>query len=197
MSYMSGFMLGASVGKLICQQFFCQQAQSHFPEETGQNMPAAESTLIRVHAIPHRRRYISCLLRENERLAQLLETLLPKLDCIDKATVNVVTGSLLIYYGREKEMNLVEDALQERLFLLTQREEYNITAKANQKMIEKARELNRYIEDATAHLIDVKSLLSIIFIVTGMKKTVFLGQRPSGPQMLWWAYGLLRERGAV
>jgi hypothetical protein len=64
-------------------------------------------------------------------------------------------------------------------------------------MINQARELNRYIEEATAHLIDVKSLLSIIFIVTGMKKTVFLGQRPSGPQMLWWAYGLLRERGAV
>lgn len=42
--------------------------------------------------------------------------------------------------------------------------------------------------------LDLRTLIAVVLTLRGLRKTVFLGQRPTGPQMLWWALSLLRRR---
>lgn len=42
--------------------------------------------------------------------------------------------------------------------------------------------------------LDLRTLIAVVLTLRGLRKTVFLGQRPTGPQMLWWALSLLRGR---
>ena len=51
---------------------------------------------------------------------------------------------------------------------------------------------NGIISKKTANVLDLRSLVSFIFIIRGMRKMIMLNQRPSGPQMLWWAAALMR-----
>ena len=52
--------------------------------------------------------------------------------------------------------------------------------------------INAYVKMITANWFDLRSIASIAFIIRGLRKVFAYGQRPSGPQMLWWALSLLR-----
>ncbi|WP_416184116.1 hypothetical protein [Megasphaera sp.] len=40
----------------------------------------------------------------------------------------------------------------------------------------------------------MRTVAALLLTLRGLRKVVFMGQRPSGPQMLWWALSLLRGR---
>ena len=54
--------------------------------------------------------------------------------------------------------------------------------------------LNSAVSQKTANVFDLRSLLSLFLAVRGMRKMIGQNQRPSGPQMLWWATSLMRGR---
>ena len=54
--------------------------------------------------------------------------------------------------------------------------------------------MSDYIYERTHRLFDLRSLVSFILIVRGIRRMVTLDEMPSGPQMLWWAVALLRGK---
>ena len=53
-------------------------------------------------------------------------------------------------------------------------------------------ELNQRLKTATRGWLDLPSLFSFLFLIRGVQKMLLLKQLPSGPQLLWWAFSLLR-----
>ena len=109
MSYTSGLMMGAAVGKGIHDMLAGTK-----PVQA--NLPARPAFQL-VHAVRGRRRYLAATLRGNERLATLLQGNLAKLDFVESITANAVTGSLAICYeGTEAEMDRLENWLAAHTF---------------------------------------------------------------------------------
>ena len=50
------------------------------------------------------------------------------------------------------------------------------------------------IRNESSRFFDLRTVAALLLTLRGLRKTVFMGQRPSGPQMLWWALSLLRGR---
>ena len=168
MSYASGFMLGASIGKAI-HGMFCKndipasayqdakipkvQPQITAPLSMGEMAIPAFTC---VSAIKGRRRYRAAALVGNRALAEMLQSKIASLKAIQTVQVNAVTGSILLCAKNEGIMDKLEVFLRSRVF----------TENENQQ-----REA---------------------LIMRGMRKMIMLNQRPSGPQMLWWAAALMR-----
>ena len=53
---------------------------------------------------------------------------------------------------------------------------------------------NQGVSDSTGHLLDLKALVSLMFIIRGLRRIITMNERASGPQLLWWAYSLLRGK---
>lgn len=56
------------------------------------------------------------------------------------------------------------------------------------------RMFNQGVSDSTGHLLDLKALVSLMFIIRGLCRIITMNERASGPQLLWWAYSLLRGK---
>ena len=192
MSYMSGMMLGLAFGQSV-RRFFAGGAASK------SEVPAF--TLAR--AIPGRRRYYAKALVGNDALAQAVEKALSKLDCIDEVKANPVSGSLLlIYHGDEAQIDAVAGRLENRVFSVPP----EAAADAPTPFEEAADGLavfgkhihgtfsaiNRHMKLATGGWFDLPSLLSLLFTVRGLQKILVTKQLPTGPQLLWWAFSILR-----
>ena len=50
------------------------------------------------------------------------------------------------------------------------------------------------IRKESSRFFDLRTVAALLLTLRGLRKVVFMGQRPSGPQMLWWALSLLRGR---
>ena len=106
MSYVSGFMLGASIGKAV-HSFLHGSPQSTVTPGRGfvtapQNVRTAPPTncvtpaFACVSSLPGRRRYRAAALVGNASLADLLQEGLEKVKGITSVQVNVTTGGILI-----------------------------------------------------------------------------------------------------
>lgn len=195
MSYMSGMMLGLAFGQSV-RRFLTGGAAK--PET-----PAF--TLVR--AIPGRRRYYAKALVGNDALAQAVEKALSKLDCIDEVKANPVSGSLLlIYHGDEARIDAVAGRLENRVFSVPPEAAKPSIGDAPTPFEEAADGLaafgkhihgtfsaiNRHMKLATGGWFDLPSLLSLLFTVRGLQKILVTKQLPTGPQLLWWAFSILR-----
>ena len=196
MSYMSGMMLGLAFGQSV-RRFFTGGAASK------SEVPAF--TLAR--AIPGRRRYYAKALVGNDALAQAVEKALSKLDCIDEVKANPVSGSLLlIYHGDEARIDAVAGRLENRVFSVPPEAAKPSIGDAPTPFEEAADGLaafgrhihgtfsaiNRHMKLATGGWFDLPSLLSLLFTVRGLQKILVTKQLPTGPQLLWWAFSILR-----
>ena len=199
MSYMSGMMMGLAFGKGV------RRLLQGCPVKAKAEAEAPAFTLAR--AIPGRRRYYAKRLVGNEELAKLLETSLTKLKFIDEVKANPVTGSLLIvYHGDEAQMDSVALHLQIRVFGM-QGGDAQIGAVDSSASHEGSAEtlavfgqsvrgtfnaINHQIKMMTGGWFDLPSLLSLLFTIRGLQKILILKQLPPGPQLIWWAFSLLR-----
>lgn len=212
MSYASGFMLGASIGKAI-HGMFCKndipasayqdakipkvQPQITAPLSMGETAIPAFTC---VSAIKGRRRYRAAALVGNRALAEMLQSKIASLKAIQTVQVNAVTGSILLCAKNEGIMDKLEVFLRSRVFTENenqQREAFIMQQNSNRAayrdaLYETLDLFNGIISKKTANVLDLRSLVSFIFIIRGMRKMIMLNQRPSGPQMLWWAAALMR-----
>ena len=161
-------------------------------------------------AVPGRRRYYASALQGNEELAKLLEKSLVRVAFIDSVETSSVTGSLLVRYtGAEAAADRLMTDLGKRVFGMEPRAAgFSLpqglssllpAAGVAQPLAEVGASLRRTVGAANSWLreksggwLDFPSVFALGFIARGMRKVLLYEQRPSGPQMLWWAFSILK-----
>ena len=160
-------------------------------------------------AVPGRRRYYAAALQENEELAKLLEKNLGRIAFVDSVKASSVTGSLLVCYtGDEKAVDRLMADLGKRVFGAADHAGFNLpqglssllpAAGFTQPLAELGASIRRtagaanvWLHEKTHGWLDFPSVFALGFIVRGLRKILLYEQRPSGPQMLWWAFSILK-----
>ena len=189
MSYISGFMLGASIGNGL-HEFFTNKQQGR----GGVAGKIGGRWFVLLHAISGRRRYQVAKLQGNPALAELLEEKLCQLRFMDSVQANPLTGSLLCFYhGSEKVMDDLTEVLKKILANTTKKRYVPDGLAETMKVLRCTTEnFNHWVKCQSGNWFDLSSLLSVFFLFRGLRKMLLWGQRPSGPQMIWWAVSLLR-----
>ena len=214
MSLISGLMLGSSIGKAIHGMFLKNGSaglhvspllgrkvkQGTEAPKQGQADTAHMLAFSCVAATPGRRRYRVASLVQNQELATLLEEQLSQLSRVDKVQVSALTGSILICAHEEIVLDEIEQFLRFQLFPQVKQEENDVSSSHGgptvymEKIYETLDVLSHFILQKTGRLFDLRSIISLVLIVRGIRKILTFDQRPTGPQMLWWAAALLRGR---
>ena len=160
-------------------------------------------------AVPGRRRYYAAALQGNEELAKLLEKNLGRIAFVDSVKASSVTGSLLVCYtGDEEAVDRLMADLGKRVFGATEHAGFNLpqglssllpAAGVTQPLAELGASIRRtagaanvWLHEKTHGWLDFPSVFALGFIVRGLRKILLYEQRPSGPQMLWWAFSILK-----
>jgi len=173
MTYLTGLALGISAGGKLHQLL------------KGEGF-------ILVHALPGRRRYQHDDLLDNKKLAVEWEQHLTRVKGIRTVRVNPTTGSILVEYICQEEcIELVMNYLDQLHKMPGPRADYG---KLGMNIRSLCRRMNRNIFKNTGYTLDLRTALALIMLVCGGTKIWKLGQRPAGPQMVWWAYSLLKGR---
>ncbi len=210
MSYVSGFMMGAAIGKGLRQMFAGAPART---EQAGRKALAAgkrtvksgvqkgvqklagEKALQLVASLPGRRRYRAKAI--SPELAILLEVKLGELGYIKTVSVSATTGSILLTFdpSAADRVDRLAFWLEINIFsavrsgnFLDERHAGAVTRSIRHS----ARNLSSWMKDHTGGTLDLSALAAVIFMIRGMRKMLMYNQNPSGPQMLWWALSLLR-----
>ncbi len=193
MSYMSGMMMGLAFGKGLRHLLTGKKAS----EKAIPDFALARATI-------GRRRYYAKVLIGNEELAAAVEKSLSKLDCMDEVKANPVSGSLLlIYHGDEAAVDAIAVRLATRVFTVPVDSKLadsptpleaaaDELAGVGRHLQGTVCAISRHLKIVTNGLLDLPSLLSLVFAVHGVRKILLTKQLPSGPQLLWWAFSLLR-----
>ncbi len=161
---------------------------------------APSEGLVLSRSITGRRRYYSPKLVNNKGLAEALESSLSKLSYLKEVKVNPVTGSLLlIYQCEEGKIDELVRQLSRRMFggaaegqAAAGESAAGGLAALGQGLKNFVGNINRQVKVISRGLLDLPSLLSLVFTIQGLEKILVSKQLPSGPQMLWWAFSLLR-----
>lgn len=190
MSYMTGLMAGASLGQQL-HKFLTARAANEPAENQAIKTPRLLFQI--VHASAGRKRLRSSLLVGNQPLAAMLLEALKKSSIIQMVQINQQTGSLLLIYAPDKEaaVSALILHLKEHVFSRRPAPEPAL-AESGQQIQDTFGRINQWIRRKTCNLFDLQSLASLLFILRGVRKILRYGQMPSGPQMLWWAFSLLR-----
>lgn len=195
MSYMSGIMMGAAFGKKLHDYIKGGAQVSRIISKPCETKKAGKVKrgLTLVHALPGRRRYHTDALYGDLPLIRLLQEELIKLDFIISVTADAMTGSLLLVYvpESEKQVDALAVFLENRIFTNTV-SEARPASSVGENIIQTFSSINAIVRKKTYGVFDLNSLLSVWFIIRGIRKIVMQGQYPAGPQMLWWAFSLLR-----
>ncbi|HIX83089.1 MAG TPA: hypothetical protein H9979_00845 [Candidatus Megamonas gallistercoris] len=211
MSYASGMAIGLTIGQQLLK-FFAQDNQEkknnnssvfNFEQLDKElnyiNRKIETHTICLAHAIKGRRRYYIDMLKNNEKLAKLISVKLSELPFVKEVTTNINTGSLLILYScTENIMDDIFTQLKQRVFSIGSRvitSSSDITTQIGCILLNLIREINMWIKAKTGNLMDLRIAVAALFIIRGLRKVMTMGQRPSGPQMLWWAFSILRGLG--
>lgn len=190
--------MGATIGKGIHQALFGKGQGSKPKTKVGRGCPhrTAKMPVWELKSMMEgRRRYYAAALVGNVALAKHLEGTLKKQSLIEQVQISTITGSLLIVYtGDEEAIERIMHDVRMRLVTIPQNRSHKgmPLAKIGASIRRTVLDANACLRRATSGYIDFSSLLSLVFIVRGLRKVIDLGQRPSGPQMLWWALSLLR-----
>lgn len=202
MSYASGMAIGLTIGQQLLSMFAQNKEANNGvsfadlgKEINNINKEIEEQSVRLVHAIKGRRRYYINALRQNGRLAKLVTVKLRELPFVKEVSANINTGSLLIIYScAENIIDNIFRQLKERVFNIG-----NKIVKAGTStgsyisttFVRLIKEINAWLKIQTCNLIDLKGIIAGLFIVRGLRK-ILMGQRPNGPQLLWWAFSLLK-----
>lgn len=196
MSYLSGFMMGAAIGKGIHRAFFGAN------ESPAMQMPKPTARL--QSRLEGRRRYIVSALVGNRALCEAVEKSLQRLAYVTQVTANPVTGSLLIVHeGHGQELGHLMHHLARRVFHAElagghcrhrchRKHQGYMPAKVGHDLSKSTRTANEWLKQQTAGYLDFTSLFALLFLFVGLRKFIMFRQIPSGAQLLWWGMSLLR-----
>ena len=190
MSYLSGVMMGAAIGKNV-HDFLTRRAAGNKVAVGIMKEPG----IVLQHVLPGRRRYYVSVLRGNGELSEILQKKLSQLSFIQEVRVNQITGSLLLIYSGEEQVDALIAWLREHIFSVRKTKEAQndaALAQSGQSIRRTVGAMNSCLKDHTQNWFDLSSLLSIFFVIRGLRKMLLFHQLPSGPQMIWWAVSLLR-----
>lgn len=210
MSFVSGIMMGASIGTTIHDMIAGRGGSSGYWNgsagrvSTGkvntpvEIQPASVPEFALVSSLAGRRRYRMAALVDNGPLAKLLEQQLARLAIVLEVKANPTTGSLLIefYPSEENEvaMNNFMEKLRQRMIVVEA--EDNPTFKEPTSYAKSWSStgsfLNKQVRSITGNSFDISALISLVFLIRGIRKCLILGQRPTGPSMIWWALHLMK-----
>lgn len=190
MSFMSGIMMGAAIGRNIHDMITMNKGRKNDNfSKRGRIAPKKQTRAVADFSlesmISGRRRYRLSGLVNNASLAVLLEKQLSRIKYIYDVKANPLTGSLLITYSREHEtdMEQLEKKLRERAVPPT------LYAKSWQST---GSFLNTQVRRVTGGWFDISTLVSMIFLIRGLRKILIYGDRPNGTSMIWWALHLMK-----
>ncbi len=154
-----------------------------------------------------RRRYRAAALVGNAELARLIEEKVSTLPNIQFIQVSVVTGSILVFAHSEGTLDRLENFFRFRLFpnvvegivsAVCDAEKQEGQKKEETTYLKAVRDTGAFfssiIRNESSRFFDLRTVAALLLTLRGLRKVVFMGQRPSGPQMLWWALSLLRGR---
>ena len=210
MSFVSGIMMGASIGTTIHDMIAGRSGSSGYRNGSAGRVgtgkvntpveiqPASVPEFALVSSLAGRRRYRMAALVDNGPLAKLLEQQLARLEIVLEVKANPTTGSLLIefYPSEENEvaMNNFMEKLRQRMIVVEA--EGNTTFKEPTSYAKSwsatGSFLNKQVRSITGNSFDISALISLIFLIRGIRKCLILGQRPTGPSMIWWALHLMK-----
>lgn len=195
MSYMSGLMMGAAIGKSIRQMFAGKQQV-----KAAASVPVLPLAL--VFETAGRRRYRASFSAE---LGKMLEAKLVRLPFVKKVETNAVSGSILILFNETDvaRMDALAKWLETTIFSvkaappvmdstaeeLPKEDHAGLITRSIRRS---AREFSAWIKRTTCGWFDLSAVVSLLFVLRGIRKTILTQQYPSGTQLLWWALSLMR-----
>lgn len=216
MSYASGFMVGTSIGKAVYDLFHNKKGKAAAAAApAGAFRPQVQAArgvpevprFACVSVLKGRRRYRAAALVGNAELARLIEEKVSTLPNIQFIQVSAVTGSILVFAHSEGTLDRLENFFRFRLFPNVVEGIVSAVCDAGQAEAGKSESTTylKAVQDTadvfsqaifrkSKAFLDLQTLIAVVLTLRGLRKTVFLGQRPTGPQMLWWALSLLRGR---
>ena len=201
MSYISGFMMGAAIGKGL-RQFLGGGA----PVPARKPSPAAFCLAAKSAG---RRRYRAAMV--SPALAGLLTKEIGKLPFVKTVEVNHATGSLLLTFDEKDagKIDVLAGELKRRIFCAgsavpkkiapcpaehaEQGDAGSITVSVRNTMAD----FSAFIKRITGGVFDAKSLAAMLLLLRGLRKMILTKQYPSGSAMLWWAVSLMRGWRAI
>ncbi|MCB5703362.1 hypothetical protein LIQ46_10400 [Megasphaera elsdenii] len=214
MSYASGFMVGTSIGKAVYDLFHNKKGKAAaaaapagpIRSQARAAKPAADVPRFAcVSVLKGRRRYRAAALVGNQELAELIEEKISTLPDVQFIQVSAVTGSILIFAHSEGTLDRLENFFRFRLFPNAVEGIVSAVCDAEREEAKKKEEttylkavrdtgtfFSRIIRNESSRFFDLRTVAALLLTLRGLRKVVFMGQRPSGPQMLWWALSLLR-----
>ena len=210
MSYVSGFMMGAAIGKSIRQMFGGSSAAATSGNPAvgrrgwaaplpGQAAVGDAPSFALVSTLPGRRRYRAS--RIAPAIAAALEERLSSLEFIKEIQVNALSGSILITFDETDclRVDALAAWLKEHLFSEMPSAEVacagldeSHAGKVTRSVRNSGRAFSAWINRHTAGWFDMSSLVSLLFALRGLRKVLMTYSSPSGAQMLWWALSLMR-----
>ena len=133
------------------------------------------------------------ILKDNEELKEEFLHNIRRISGINSTKVNSITGSILIYFDEKviegsflylvvlKLLHLDEEALKSK----------SGKVKVMLKQIFEAMDMTIY--NKSKGYLDLKTLISGIFVFYGIRKLRKVPVLPTGATLLWWAFRLLSE----
>lgn len=196
MSYISGLMMGAAIGKSIRQMF----AGGSRPMNKAASAPLQPFLL--VFETAGRRRYRA---RFSPELGALLEEKLEKLPFIQNVEANAASGSILILFDETDSvrMDALASWLEKTIFtarpaaVAAGKEAEPLPNEDHAGLITRsirrsARDFSAWIKRTTCGWFDLSAVVSLLFMLRGIRKMILTQQYPSGMQFIWWALSLMR-----
>ncbi|MBF1681450.1 MAG: hypothetical protein HXO75_00360 [Selenomonas artemidis] len=212
MSYVSGFMLGASLAKYLRQymsggrtaptSFFAASRGERGKRPRGR-LPRTGDLLLPfscVHASAGRRRYRTPYL--TEETAELLTAGIRTLSFVREIDVNADSGSILLVYHPEDEAHILVLAEElEKIFSKGHAAPHVGTLA--QSIRSSVHAFSGWIQAHSGGALDLNSLAAGLFFLIGIRQLVLSNAAanapgsptrtsPSGFQMLWWGLTLMR-----
>ena len=212
MSYVSGFMLGASLAKYLRQYMsggctaptsFVVAGQGKRGKRPRGRLPRTGDLLLPfscVHASAGRRRYRTPYL--TEETAELLTAGIRTLSFVREIDVNADSGSILFVYHPEDEAHILVLAEElEKIFSKGHAAPHVGTLA--QSIRSSVHAFSGWIQAHSGGALDLNSLAAGLFFLIGIRRLVLANATanapgspsrtsPSGFQMLWWGLTLMR-----
>ena len=216
MSFLSGIMMGASLGSTIHDALTGSTIHDALTGSSRKMMQedcrGALPEFALVSSLQGRRRYRLAALAANPALCRYLEERLGSLSDIRSAKANGVTASLLLEYtASEETIDRLMEGIRQRLVPVSGRAQVAVVPgqAAGQgaaplhgqgyvpTLYAKSWSgtgnfLNSQVRRLTGNSFDISALISLFFLIRGIRKILVYGQRPSGPSMIWWALHLMK-----
>lgn len=137
---------------------------------------------------------VNSLIGNNEKKHEL-EGRMSVLEGINNISVNPMTGSVLINFNEE----LVEPLTLVGAILNILDLEDKVFTKRDGKIFSGMREIVEGVDFAiynkTKGILDLKSVIALIFIINGIRKVRQNPIMPNGVNLLWWGFNIVSKGG--